>query len=190
MLKKYVFIIFLWTFFSGMSQDKIVCRISTSMGDIDVALYQKKAPITVANFLRYVDANLYQNSSFFRVCTPENEADREIKIQVIQGGDVPENEQFEAIEIETTEKTGILHKNGTLSMARAEPNSATCSFFICIGDQASLDYGGQRNPDGQGFAAFGQVLKGMELVKKIQDEKDDGQYLVNPIIINSIKRIN
>lgn len=189
MLKKLLFIIIVMTFLSGIAQDKVLCRISTSMGEIEVELYQKKAPITVANFLRYVDADLYENSSFFRVCNPENEADRKIKIQVIQGGDVPEDRQFEPIEIETTKKTGIRHKNGILSMARAEPNSATCSFFICIGEQASLDYGGKRNPDGQGFAAFGKVIKGMDLVKEIQQGKDEGQYLIDPITISAIERI-
>jgi len=111
---------------------------------------------------------LYNNSSFFRVTTPENEATRAIKIEVIQGGNIPREKQFAPIEIETTEQTKILHKNGTLSMARATPNSATSSFFICINDQPSLDFKGKRNPDGFGFAAFGKVIKGMDVVKKIQ----------------------
>lgn len=189
MFKKILSFIILLSFFSGLSQEIIQCRISTSKGDIDVELYQKKAPKTVANFLRYVDAGLYENSSFFRVCNPENEAERDIKIEVIQGGDVPEDKQFPPIEIETTQITGILHKNAILSMARAEPNSATCSFFICIGDQKSLDYGGKRNPDGQGFAAFGKVTKGMKLVKEIQQGQDEGQYLIDPISIKAIERI-
>jgi len=190
MLKKHLYIIVLMTFFSGMSQDKVLCRISTSIGDIDIELYQKQAPITVTNFLRYVDADLYENSSFFRVCNKENEADRKVQIEVIQGGDVPEDKQLPPIALETTEKTGILHKDGIVSMARAEPNSATCSFFICINDQPELDFGGKRNPDGQGFAAFGKVIQGIELVKKIQQGQDEGQYLIDPITINSIKRIN
>jgi peptidyl-prolyl cis-trans isomerase A (cyclophilin A) len=82
---------------------------------------------------------------------------------------------------ETTAETGILHTNGVISMARWEPGTATSEFFICVGDQPELDYGGRRNPDGQGFAAFGKVIKGMNVVKKIHVQPADGQYL-NPVI--------
>ena len=189
MYRKYFFILLLVTYASVLSQEKIQCRITTSLGDIDIELYQEQAPVTVANFLQYVDANLYQNSSFFRVCNAENEAERSIKIKVIQGGDVSEEKELAPIEIETTKKTGILHKDSIISMARSEPNSATCSFFICIDDQPELDFGGKRNPDGQGFAAFGKVTKGMNLVREIQKGKDEDQYLINPITITSIDRI-
>lgn len=190
MYRKYFFILLLATYASVLSQEKILCRITTSLGDIELELYQEQAPNTVANFLSYVDANLYKNSSFFRVCNKENEADRNIKIEVIQGGDMPEEKQLAPIEIETTKKTGILHKDGIISMARDKPNSATCSFFICINNQPELDFGGKRNPDGQGFAAFGKVIKGMNLVRQIQLEKDEGQYLITPIGITSIERIH
>ena len=167
----------------------IDCEIETTKGKILVELYPDKAPITVANFLKYVDAGLYTNGSFFRVTTPENEAKRDIKIEVIQGGK-GEGKDFAAIEIETTEKTGILHENGTLSMARSGPNTATNSFFICINAQPALDFTGKRNSDGFGFAAFGKVTKGMEIVKKIQSEENTNQRLLKPVIIKSIKRIN
>lgn len=171
---------------SVTAQKTITCKISTSMGDIFVELYPEKAPVTVANYLKYVEQNLYDGSSFFRVCNPDNEADRQVKIQVIQGGDVSEEDQFSPIEIETTKQTGILHKNGTISMARSEPNSATCSFFICVNDQPELDFGGKRNPDGMGFAAFGKVTKGMDVVKAIQMQKDKDQFLISPVMINHI----
>lgn len=170
--------------------DKVIhCEIETTLGSIFVELYPDKAPKTVANFLEYVSNNLYTNSSFFRVCTPQNEADRAIKIEVIQGGDVPEEKLLPPIAIETTLQTGILHKNGTLSMARDTPNSAQSSFFICINDQPELDYKGKRNPDGQGFAAFGKVTKGMDVVLKIQALENKDQYLENPVTIRSIKMI-
>jgi peptidyl-prolyl cis-trans isomerase A (cyclophilin A) len=159
------------------------------MGNIAIELYPDKAPITVANFMRYVDKNAYYGSSFFRVCTPPNEADRKVKIQVIQGGNVPDSLMLDSVKIETTKQTGLLHKNGTLSMARGGPNSATSEFFICIGNQPALDYGGARNPDGQGFAAFGMVTAGMDVVKSIQAQKDTGQYLVKPVRIYSIQSI-
>ena len=173
----------------GCHENTVKCEIQTSMGNIIIELYQDKAPITVSNFLKYVDNGLYDNSSFFRVCTPQNEADREIKIEVIQGGDVDEENSSPPIKMETTELTGIKHLNGTISMARMGPDTATSQFFICINDQPELDYKGKRNPDGQGFAAFGKVTKGMDVVLEIQKQKDEGQYLLEPILIKTIKKI-
>ena len=187
---KTLFAIFFLLFsLNSFSQKATSCLIKTSMGNIQLELYPDKAPLTVANFLKYVDEKLYDGTNFFRVCNPENEKERAIKIEVIQGGDVPGAKQFEPIDIETTQKSGINHQDGTLSMARDTPNSATCSFFICIGDQPELDFAGKRNPDGQGFAAFGKVIKGMKVVRKIQAQKSKGQYLLNPVTINSINRI-
>ena len=186
---RFLILSLLLIFAISYGQSTVKCLIKTSEGDIHIKLYQKKAPITVANFLRYVDANLYSGSSFFRTCTPENEAERTIKIEVIQGGDIPENSGFEPIVIETTTKTKIKHKNGTLSMARGKPNSATSSFFICIKNQPELDFAGKRNPDGQGFAAFGKISKGMDVVKDIQQKENKKQILTNPVKIYSISRI-
>jgi peptidyl-prolyl cis-trans isomerase A (cyclophilin A) len=174
---------------NSFSQKTVSCIIETSLGSIKIELYPEKAPVTVANFLKYVDQQLYNGTSFFRVCTPENEKDRTIKIQVIQGGDIPENKQFAPIQIETTKQTGILHQDGTLSMARDTPNSATCSFFICINDQPELNFAGKRNPDGQGFAAFGKVTTGMKIVREIQAQKEKDQHLINPVEIKSIRRL-
>lgn len=189
-MKKLIFVFALLLFtISIRAQKPIKCLIDTSLGHIEIELYQDKAPITVQNFLQYVDSAAYTKSSFFRTCTPENEAERAIKIQVIQGGNISDEKQKPSILIETTDKTGISHKNGTISMARSEPNSATSSFFICINDQPELDFGGKRNPDGQGFAAFGQVTKGMDVVLKIQSQKNKNQYLSEPIEIYSIHRV-
>nr|WP_294944973.1 peptidylprolyl isomerase [uncultured Mucilaginibacter sp.] len=175
--------------FTAFAQAPIPCVIKTSIGDIVIELYPDRAPITVANFMRYVDKNAYHGSSFFRVCTPANEADRKVKIQVIQGGNVPDSLMLDSIKIETTKQTGLLHKNGTISMARGGPNSATSEFFICIGNQPALNYAGARNPDGQGFAAFGKVTAGMDVVKKIQAQKDSLQHLVKPVKILGISRV-
>jgi peptidyl-prolyl cis-trans isomerase A (cyclophilin A) len=173
----------------SFAQAPIHCLIKTSLGDITIELYPGKAPITVANFMRYVDKKLYNGSSFFRVCTPANEAARKVQIQVIQGGNVPDSLALDSIKMETTKQTGLHHKNGTLSMARNGPNSATSEFFICINNQPALDYGGARNPDGQGFAAFGKVTAGMDVVREIQAQKDTAQYLIHPIKIYDISRV-
>ena len=162
----------------------------TELGDILIEVYPDKAPVTVANFLRYVDEDRFEGAVFYRVVTPDNQPEMEIKIEVIQGGirlaanprDLP------PIEHETTEKTGVLHKDGTVSMGRLMPGTAASEFFICVGDQPSLDFGGMRNRDGQGFAAFGMVIEGMDVVRKIQKQPSERQYLTKPIKIFSIKR--
>ncbi|HRI23270.1 MAG TPA: peptidylprolyl isomerase [Ferruginibacter sp.] len=184
--------IFLFLFLSPglMAQKNVHCLIKTELGDITVELYPSKAPVTVANFLKYVDAHLYDSSFFFRAVTLNNQPKDSVKIEVIQGGDVDSAKEFAAIPLETTSQTGLLHKNGTISMARGKPATATSSFFICINDQPSLDFGGKRNKDGQGFAAFGKVIKGMKVVKKIQQlYPEQGQYFNPRIRIISITRL-
>ncbi|PHR70185.1 MAG: peptidylprolyl isomerase [Lutibacter sp.] len=187
-IKNSILVFLMTTLLISCSQKTIQCEIETTEGKIIVELYPEKAPKTVANFLRYVDTNFYENTSFFRTCTSENEKDRTIKIQVIQGGSIDEKNDFPPIELETTEQTGVKHLNGVLSMARDKPNSATQNFFICIENQPELDYNGKRNPDGQGFAAFGKVIQGMDVVLKIQVQKNTNQLLNSPIRIHSIKR--
>lgn len=190
-MKTFLFTFLLSIFFLKTQAEKpIGCIIKTSLGNIRIELYPEKAPGSVANFLNYVDHQLYDSTSFFRVCTPENEKDRKIRIEVIQGGEIAEEKQFEPIPIETTRQTGILHLNGTVSMARDTPNSATSSFFICIGNQPELDFAGKRNPDGQGFAAFGKVTKGIKVVRKIQEQKENDQRLIEPVAIYSVRRVN
>ena len=185
-----LFIILITVASSLFAQKKLNCLIKTALGNITIELYPSKAPVTVANFLKYVDAHLYDTSSFFRAVTLNNQPNNAVKIEVIQGGNVDSLKEFPPIKMETTEQTGLLHKDGIISMARSAPASATSSFFICINDQPALDYGGKRNPDGQGFAAFGKVIKGMEVVKKIQWlYPDQGQYFKPPVTIISITRI-
>ncbi|MCC5938589.1 MAG: peptidylprolyl isomerase [Lunatimonas sp.] len=177
-----------WLGVVGCSEKAVYYVLATELGEIEVELYPKRAPRTVANFVAYVESGAYEGSTFFRVCTPENEADREVKIEVIQGGNVAEESLLPPIQLETTEMTGLTHRDGTLSMARSTPHSAQSSFFICIGDQPALDFAGQRNPDGQGFAAFGQVTAGMHVVRTIQHMENEGQYLIDSVRIHRVDR--
>lgn len=171
------------------AQKNISCLIKTELGEITIELYPAQAPVTVANFLKYADAHLYDSSSFFRAVTLNNQPKDSVRIEVIQGGNVDSAKEFPAIPLETTKQTGLLHKDGTISMARGKPATATSSFFICINDQPSLDFGGKRNKDGQGFAAFGKVIYGMDVVKKIQRlYPNQGQYFKPTVYILSITR--
>ena len=170
-------------------------RDTVKKGIIEAELYADKAPVTVANFLRYVDGKHFDGGRFHRAVTLGNQPKDKVKIEVIQASiNTSRNkDQFPAIKLERTNETKVPHKNGTLSMARGGPDSAKASFSICIGDQPELDFNGKRNADGQGFAAFGQVTKGMDVAKKIQTSPTKAppankQTLEPPIKIIKIER--
>jgi len=167
-----------------------VC-ISTELGDIIVEIYPDRAPVTAGNFLAHVECGDYANSFFYRVVRLDNQPGNRVKIEVIQGGLFFDElvDTIPAIIHETTHQTGLLHTDGVISMARNEPGSASTEFFICIGNQPSLDFGGDRNPDGQGFAAFGKVVKGMDVVRAIQQLSDD-EYLKKHVIIHRMYEIS
>lgn len=164
--------------------------INSELGNILLELFLEKAPITTQNFLRYLDEDRYGGAVFYRSVHLNNQPNNIVKIEVIQGGlkndDHPDC--LPTIRHETTAKTGILHRDGVISMARNEPGTASSEFFICIGDQPELDFGGKRNPDGQGFAAFGKVIEGMAVVRQIQNQPDQEQYLSADIRILGINR--
>ena len=164
--------------------------IETEFGTIEAVLDSMRAPISVTNFLRYVDASLFDNARFFRSVRMDNQPDDSLKIEVIQLALARGNsdKEFPAIPLERTSVTGIRHLNGTLSMARAGPDSGTSSFSIVINDQPEMDFGGMRNPDGQGFAAFGSVTVGMDVVRRIQAQPTTRQRLDRPIRIRRLIR--
>lgn len=165
--------------------------LETELGDIELELDAARAPVSVANFLKYVDAGLYDGGTFHRTVRPDNQKAHAVPIAVVQAQSMARGAQelFPAVPLERTRDTGLRHVDGTVSMARVEPDSASDHFFICIGDQPELDFGGKRNPDGQGFAAFGRVVSGMDVVRKIHAARAAGERLTPPIgIIRSRRR--
>lgn len=173
---------------SGKRNEKITIR--TEFGDIHARIFLKKAPVTSSNLLQYIDAHLFDSTYFYRVVRLDNQPNDSVLIEVIQGGRFKDEDKgFPPIIHETTEMTGIHHRNGTLSMARSTPGTASSEFFICIGNQPDLDFGGRRNRDRQGFAAFGKVTGGMSVVKRIHSIKPSGQYLEPPVLILEITRV-
>jgi peptidyl-prolyl cis-trans isomerase A (cyclophilin A) len=186
---------FLWMVLFGMlSCDRATyprVLMKTDLGDILVEVYPDRAPVTAGNFLDHVEGGTYINSVFYRVVRMDNQPQNPVKIEVIQGGLFDENliDTHTPIAHETTRESGIRHRDGVISMARTMPGSASTEFFICIGQQPSLDFGGDRNPDGQGFAAFGRVIRGMEVVKAIQKLPDQGQYLPEKVVIRDMIRL-
>ena len=178
---------------AGQDSGNVRVLVETELGAIEIAVDTAAAPATAANFLRYVDAGHYNGGTFHRTVTMGNQPDNVVKIEVIQAGVNPEKatQGFGPIEIERTSVTGLRHTNGTVSMARGQADTATSGWFICINDQPSLDFGGGRNPDGQGFAAFGRVVRGMDVVRRIHAAPNTrDQQLTPPVRILSAKRIS
>jgi peptidyl-prolyl cis-trans isomerase A (cyclophilin A) len=165
-------------------------EIQTSVGDIEVELYADKAQKSVAAFLSYVDSGFYENTHFYRVLTDQNQPSDAFKSNLIQGGlwRTGRRKSLPGIQHEPTNQTGLSHLNGVISLARREPGTATTEFFICIGDQPGYDYGGENNPDKQGYAAFGKVVKGMGIVNRIYHMNEYDQYFDPPVRIYNIRR--
>ena len=186
-------------FASPVSAEDTSVRVTmvTSYGDVQIELYTDQAPLSASNFLRYVDGGHYDASTFYRTVRYTNDNGNP-KIEVIQGGRGDAEAPFAAIAHETTEQTGILHTDGVISMARDGVGTATSEFFICIGDQPGLDFGEARNSDEQGFAAFGKVVSGMDVIRRIHQSPSDaptdsayvaGQIIEEPIVIETIRRM-
>ncbi|MDR1136814.1 MAG: peptidylprolyl isomerase [Synergistaceae bacterium] len=184
--------------------------IVTELGEIEAALFTERSPLTCSHFLSYVDGRYYDAASFYRSVRRENQPLNSVKISIIEGGF--SNEYYDRvlmenfvngcdvkscpvgpkprIKIETTRETGMSHDDGTLSLGRWDEISVDDSFFICVGAQPDLDFGGSRNPDGLGFSAFGKVTRGMAVVRTIHALPAKGQRITDGVTIKSISRIS
>jgi len=180
------------------TEESIRVLLDTDMGRIVAELYPTRAPATTANFLRYLDEGHYGAASIYRTMRPGAGA-RPNRVRVVQGGVDPScrNPPLPSVPLESTDVTGLRHVDGTLSIARWEPETGASEFFIVIGDGAILDHGGDSKPDGQGFAAFGRIVEGMDIVRRINDASADaptehlhmeGQALTAPVALR-MKRL-
>ena len=171
---------------------------TTALGSIRIDLAMSHAPLSCADFLKYVAGGYYNNGRFFRVVRPENDRGHP-GIDVVQGGIRDPRQAWAQVAHENTRITGLRHLDGTVSLTRDAPGTGSgAEIFVCVGDQPALDFGGQRNPDGQGFAAFARVTAGMDVVRNIwrmnaaghsDDAYTRGQILTNPVPISSAKTI-
>lgn len=168
-------------------------EIQTKLGNIELELFIDKAPQTVSAVLSYIDSGLYRDAAFYRVLNMDNQPSDAPKAELVQGGlwnkKGARRDLLKGIPHETTQQSGILHTNGVISLARQEPGTANTEFFICVGDQPGFDYGGENNPDGQGYAAFGKVIRGMDVVRKIYDMPEADQYFEPPVPIFNIVKL-
>ena len=179
------------------SAQSIHLTMQTSLGAIELELYPDKAPLTVENFVRLTDGGHFDGATFYRTVSPEND-NGVPTISVIQGGIGDAQSPFAPIAHETTLQTGLPHLDGSLSMARSEVGTASTEFFICIGAQPALDFAGTRNADGEGFAVFGRVVSGMDVVHEIHQSPADAptefeyfqnQLINEPVVIISLRRL-
>ena len=169
--------------------------LTTSEGPITIELYVDKAPITAKNFLKYVDRKLYDGATFYRASRPPGYKANDYG--TVQGG--LQNDPAKVlppIAHESTLKTGILHKDGIVSMGRHAPGTAQADWFICVGEMSYLD-ADPKDPKNVGFAAFGHVTSGMDVVQKILGMPTDpnrgegamkGEMLVKPVKILTARR--
>jgi peptidyl-prolyl cis-trans isomerase A (cyclophilin A) len=165
--------------------------LETSAGRIVVQLEPAKAPITTANFLRYVDAKRFDGIAFYRA----------MKLSwggLIQAGQRDPKKLYPPIKHEPTSQTGLSHTEGTISMARFAPGTATADFTIMVGDMTGLDAEPAVAGDNLGFAAFGRVIEGMEVVKAIWAAPTSptlgeglmkGQMLAPTVKVVSVRRV-
>lgn len=156
-----------------------------------IAVCTQEAPISGAYFLSDVDSRGLDGSSIFRVVNLRNQpAGHPAKITVIQMGRRETDPIIAAtIQHEPTSATGLRHRRGTVSLARFAPGAVYHSWFVCMRDEPALDEGGARNPDGQGFAAFGYVAEGLEHLQRLFEVHAQGpEYLTSPILLQAVRR--
>jgi len=187
---QHIFLMLVALFFFGCTDtDGIHVLMKTGLGDIEIVVYPDQAPVTANNFLRLVDGSHLDGGGFYRSVSPETDNGSPV-ISVIQGGLGDADSPFEPIAHETTQTTGLLHLDGAGSMARGDVGTASTEIFICVGVQPALDFGAERNPDGQGFAVFGQVVAGMDVVHAIHrqpaDAPTDSPYVVGQMLTESV----
>ena len=172
-----------------LKRDEVGVQLATRLGIIFLGIDTSHAPVTAANFLKYVDGGFYDGGRFHRATRPDNYTPvlpNRPPMEIVQGGINPDKRSgaFPAIKLERTSVTGLKHVTGTVSMARGtSADTATSDFFICLDDQPSLDFGGKRFDDGQGGAAFGRVVSGLETVRRIQQQPVQAQALTPPVQI-------
>ncbi len=168
---------------AGTSRSVVV--LETTLGTISLELDATAAPVTTCNFIRYAEEGRYDNGSFYRTVRHDQGFGNPIPIDVIQADGPPlvSGTDRPAIVLERTRDSKLSHLAGTISMARDGPDTATTSFFLVVRDSRELDFGGRRNPDGQGFAAFGRVTAGMDVVERIYAEPSDHEKIRTPVKI-------
>ncbi|WP_157218066.1 peptidylprolyl isomerase [Flavisphingomonas formosensis] len=160
-------------------------RLSTALGDMIIAVEQVRAPATGTYFLRDVASGRYDGTSFYRVVTLANQdPEQSVPIEIVQGGvRQPAEPTCPSLEHESTLRTGLRHRRGSISLSRFAPGAVYHGFFLCRRDEPELDHGGARQPDGLGFAAFGEIVEGFDVLDRIFARAEAREALRDEIAI-------
>lgn len=166
-------------------------RVVTELGEFLITLYPNQAPLTCAYFASLVEMGALDGSSFFRIVGLDNANIRtDYPIEVVQGGlKTDERQPLPPVAHETTAQTGLSHHRWSVSTAREAPGETYGSFFICMRDEFELDYGGNRHPDGEGFAAFGKVTEGHDTISKLFAKRESQEFLFSPPTILEVRLV-
>ncbi len=167
----------------------IACvRILTTLGKMTLHIDTLRAPLTARYFLDDVITRRFDGTSFYRIATAANrDADEAVAIEIIQGGEPqPAAAPAPGLPHESTAMTGLSHRRGTISLARFAPGAVYHSFFLCGRDEPELDFGGARQPDGQGFAAFGNIVEGFDVLIRLFAAAEPCERLKHEIMIERI----
>ena len=162
--------------------------VSTELGNIHLTLEETAAPVSVCYFRHLIRTGQLNETSFFRIVAERNQHSDEVaKINVIQGGGKPPDDgKFDYLEHESTDKTGLRHQPYSIALARFEPGQVYGSFFITLREEPSLDFGGARHKDGKGFAVFGSVSSGFEVVRDIYLLAEESDFLKREVKITTV----
>ena len=167
-------------------------KFETELGDFTIQLAMDEAPITAAYFRDIIKSGAFVGSSIFRIVGGDNAAIRaDNPIEVVQGGLKDTDDQpVDPVCHEQTSETGHSQKQWSVSAARFGPGETYGSYFICMRDEPALDFGGKRHPDGQGFAVFGKVISGFEVVQAIFEKRESEEFLKSPLPIRTCSLVN
>ncbi len=175
-----------------------IVDIETALGRFAVAVHAGRAPTSAATFLAYVRGGHLAGSSVFRILNRINQAPHATRPETIQWGWRPKDagrlpadprqaQPFPPIALETTSATGLRHRRGSMSMARRGGVVMGTEYFICLGDEPELDFGGSRNPDRLGFGVFAQVIEGLEVIERIHATGEAEEYVRHPVAVLSVR---
>lgn len=168
-------------------------RVETAFGAFTVVVHVDKAPVSAATFLALVRSGHLDGSSVFRILNDRNQPDDEHKVRTVQWGWYERKDNSlpgDRPAHEPTSVTGLRHLSGTMSMARRGTGTPGSEYFIILHDEPELDFGGRRNPDGQGFAAFARVVDGFDVLERLHACGEDGQFVKKPVPILSVRELS
>lgn len=163
----------------------MIIKLETDLGEVELFFDVQNAPLTAKYFEELVVEGSLDMTSFFRIVSQDSQSSQQgSPIEVLQCGIWKESqEELTKLEHESTNLTGLKHRKWSLSTARYGIGTAYGSFFICMRDEPQLDFGGSRHPDGFGFAVFGKVVSGFDVLETIYRNREPEEFQLQAVVI-------